>query len=157
MYRTEDKPLYDLSPEEVLSLLGYGEARGEIEAGQIAVMWTVRNRVQAGGWFLDKGIVAAGLSPYHAACLKNAPVHKIVYQYSCFQDDDPNRLVLLRMAKEQNFPLIELAKGVVGNMIEDPTHGACYYYNPKVCNPAWASSMDVTATIGHHIFGKIAG
>jgi len=39
-------------------------------------------------------------------------------------------------------------------MVEDPTLGATYYYNPKKAHPAWAKTKKVVVKIGDHIFLK---
>ncbi|WP_336790275.1 cell wall hydrolase [Paenibacillus sp. MMO-177] len=36
----------------------------------------------------------------------------------------------------------------------DPTHGALYFYNPKITNSEWMKSRPVTVKIGNHVFTK---
>lgn len=159
MTRSEDTSFYSLSDTELLAMLCYGEARGEEPRGQVSVMQVVKNRVEHGGWFLDSGILKAGYSKYHAVCLKNAFVSKLgkyIYQFSCFQDGDPNRDILLALCSDidmhsvlSRFP----SSKVIDGTLEDISKGATHYYSPSICGtPSWAKKMKVTAIIGHHIF-----
>lgn len=161
MYRPEvDGVFYNLDTDELRSLLLMGEARGEPDRGKDAVLHVVTNRVDRGGWFWDASI-ARNLpdKPYHAVILKNAIVRKkFIYQFSCFQDadpnnpkdDDPNRIRLLKLAYAKEFPLLE--KVHILDQDGDPTNGAYYYYADYIPEPYWAKKMTVTARIGHHIF-----
>lgn len=169
MYKETDALFYELSNEELISLLLWGEARGESDEGQLAITQLLTNRVNYGGWFLDAGIIKKFPDkPYHAVILKNAFVKskktnkmRFIYQFSCFQDadptdptdDDPNRVKLLKMAAAGSFPLLQKVQ-VFMNLSFDSTGGACYYYNPAVVKPVWADSMTKTAWIGNHVFLK---
>jgi spore germination cell wall hydrolase CwlJ-like protein len=62
---------------DILARTLWGEARGEGLAGQIAVAWTIRNRVNDGkakSWWGEG---------YAGVCLKP-------YQFSCWNKNDPN-------------------------------------------------------------------
>ncbi len=41
-----------------------------------------------------------------------------------------------------------------GNMKNDITHGAVFYYNPHIANPAWGAIYNETVIIGNHRFMK---
>ena len=41
-----------------------------------------------------------------------------------------------------------------GNMKNDITHGAVFYYNPHIANPAWGAIYNETVVIGNHRFMK---
>ena len=41
-----------------------------------------------------------------------------------------------------------------GNMKDDITKGAVFYYNPHIANPAWGAIYNETITIGNHRFMK---
>jgi len=41
-----------------------------------------------------------------------------------------------------------------GNMKDDITHGAVFYYNPHIANPAWGAIYKETIIIGNHRFMK---
>jgi N-acetylmuramoyl-L-alanine amidase len=160
MKRNEDNVFYALDDGKLLALLSYGEARGESKEGRIAVMNVVKNRVMARGWFLDSDIINAGFTDYHAAILKNAFILKttrFIYQFSCFQENDPNRKHLIDIA---NSPVInkfidtDTAWSIIHGDIEDNTSSATYYANMRICNPTWAASFIKCAEIGNHTFFK---
>ncbi len=123
----------------------WGEARGETLAGQIAVAWTIRNRVDDGkakSWWGEG---------YAGVCL--APS-----QFSCWNKGDPNYPFL---SGAQSIPFRELAQAriaadqVIDGKQPDPTGGATHYYAttmPKA--PAWAAKAKQTLTMGHHVFFK---
>ena len=41
-----------------------------------------------------------------------------------------------------------------GNMKDDITDGAVFYYNPHIANPAWGAIYNETVVIGNHRFMK---
>ncbi len=158
MKRDIDQPFYVLNPAAITALTSDAEARGEGETGEIGVMWVLKNRTIAAHWYLDADILAAGMSAYHAAALKNGiPKGKTnpVYQYSCFQDNTPDRKHALSIALSLDASiilLVETAQKVISGEIPDSTGGATYYYNPDMCTPSWANTFTETAVIGHHRF-----
>ncbi|MBV7492974.1 cell wall hydrolase [Pseudomonas sp. PDM24] len=121
----------------------WGEARGEGLAGQIAVAWTIRNRVNDGkarSWW-GEGYVGVCQKPY---------------QFSCWNKNDPN-FVYLSGAKP--IPFREFAQAqiaaeqVMTGKVPDPTGGATHYYAttlPKA--PAWTVGAKQTFRLGHHVF-----
>ncbi len=131
-------------PLTLLTLLVYGEARGESLDGKAGVAWVAVNRVKRGGWFgntLKKVI----LKPY---------------QFSCFLPTDPNFGLLedallnfdRYIAEDPVFKeCFYIAKGVYEGWIRDLTHGALYYHARSV-SPGWAKSYSKKAEIGNHIF-----
>ena len=59
----------------ILARTLWGEARGESLAGQIAVAWTIRNRVDDGNtksWW-GEGYAGVCQKPYQFSCWKNDP------------------------------------------------------------------------------------
>ena len=86
---------------DILARTLWGEARGESLAGQIAVAWTIRNRVNDGK---DKSWWGEG---YAGVCQKP-------YQFSCWNRNDPN-FAYLSGAKQ--IPFRELARARL-----DPAH-----------------------------------
>lgn len=129
----------------ILARTLWGEARGESLAGQIAVAWTIRNRVNDGkakSWWGEG---------YAGVCQKP-------YQFSCWNKNDPN-FAYLSGAKQ--IPFREFAQAqiaadqVMTEKVPDPTGGATHYYvttMPKA--PAWAAKAKQTLKLGHHIFFK---
>lgn len=130
---------------DVLARTLWGEARGEGLAGQIAVAWTIRNRVFDGktkSWWGEG---------YAGVCLK-------AWQFSCWNKSDQN-YVYLGGAKP--IPLREFAQAqiaadqVMAGKVPDPTGGATHYYATTMRNPPmWAIDATKTVQIGRHIFYK---
>ncbi|UVE47624.1 cell wall hydrolase [Pseudomonas chlororaphis] len=130
---------------DILARTLWGEARGEGLAGQIAVAWTIRNRVNDGrtkSWWGEG---------YAGVC--QAP-----YQFSCWNKNDPN-YQFLSGAKPiqagQFAQALRAADQVIAGAVPDPTGGATHYYAttmPKV--PAWAAKARQTVRIGQHVFFK---
>jgi spore germination cell wall hydrolase CwlJ-like protein len=128
---------------DILARTLWGEARGESLAGQIAVAWTIRNRVNDGkakSWW-GEGY----------ACLKP-------YQFSCWNKSDPNYAYL---SGAKSIPLREFAQAqiaadqVMGGKVPDPTGGATHYYATTMpAAPTWAAKAKQTLKLGHHIFFK---
>ena len=130
---------------DILARTLWGEARGEDLVGQIAVAWTIRNRVfdgKAKSWWGEG---------YAGVCQKP-------YQFSCWNKNDPN-FAYLSGAKP--IPFRELAQAriaadhVIAGTAPDPTGGATHYYSttmPKA--PSWTKGATQTLKLGHHIFFK---
>ncbi|MGF6127281.1 N-acetylmuramoyl-L-alanine amidase [Pseudomonas frederiksbergensis] len=130
---------------DILARTLWGEARGEGLAGQIAVAWAIRNRVDDGklkSWWGEG---------YSGVC--QAP-----YQFSCWNKNDPNYAYL---SGAMAIPFRELAqcRGVADQVtdgrVPDPTGGATHYYAiamPKA--PAWAAKARQTLKLGGHVFFK---
>jgi len=121
-----------------------GEARGESLAGQIAVAWTIRNRVNDGkakSWW-GEGYAGVCQNPY---------------QFSCWNRSDPN-FAYLSGAKK--IPFRELAQAriaadqVIDGKVSDPTGGATHYYATTIKAPAWAAKAKQTLKLGGHVFFK---
>lgn len=130
---------------DILARTLWGEARGEDFIGQIAVAWTIRNRVFDGktkSWWGEG---------YAGVCLKP-------WQFSCWNKDDRNYAYL---SGAKPIPARELGRArmaadhVIDSQAPDPTNGATHYYAtsmPKA--PTWAKGAKQTLTLGHHIFFK---
>jgi N-acetylmuramoyl-L-alanine amidase len=157
MYRKEDEAFYTMLDARLLALLVHGEADNQEEEGKIGVMSVILNRVTKGGWFIDKGIDSVLERHLPSVILKNALVKgKFIYQFSCFQEGDPNRDRLLQLASKQKVDLqyVALAEKVLTGEIKDNVSGALYYYADYIKQPSWAKNMLVTKKIGVHIFLK---
>ena len=129
------------SPEDVsiLSRTIYGEARGCGFDGKTAVGWVVRNRASKGGWF---GASIADV------CVKPK-------QFSCWNDNDPNRAKLLAatITDKAFLECLSAAAAVLGSIVPDPTFGATHYHTLSV-DPKWDDGKKPTVTIGQHVFYK---
>lgn len=123
----------------------WGEARGEGLAGQIAVAWTIRNRVNDGkakSWWGEG---------YAGVC-------KAPYQFSCWNKSDPNHAYLsgAKPIPFREFSQTQIvADQVIAGTVPDPTSGATHYYSttmPKA--PGWVKGAKQTLKLGHHVFFK---
>lgn len=130
---------------DILARTLWGEARGESLAGQIAVAWTIRNRVNDGkarSWWGEG---------YGGVCQKP-------YQFSCWNRGDPN-FAYLSGAKQ--IPFRELAQAqiaaaqVIAGKVPDPTGGATHYFATTMLKPpGWVKGAKETLRLGRHIFFK---
>jgi hypothetical protein len=133
-------PAYALSAQDRDTLIRtlYGEARGESEAGQVAVVHVIRNRV------LHRRTSA------HVECMRP-------WQFSCWNEGDPNRARMIEM------PRTSLAYVRLGAVVDrawlapDTVSGARHYFAIKGMAtgkpPAWARPPGrKVATIGGHEF-----
>jgi spore germination cell wall hydrolase CwlJ-like protein len=130
---------------DVLARTLWGEARGESLVGQIAVAWTIRNRVNDGktkSWWGEG---------YAGVCQKP-------YQFSCWNKNDPNFAYL---SGAKSIPFREFAQAqiaadqIIAGKVPDPTRGATHYYSTSMkAAPAWAHGAKQTLKLGQHIFFK---
>lgn len=128
---------------QIVGLTLWGEARGELVEGRIAVACVIRNRLVDGRWG----------SSYQAVCQARK-------QFSCWNVDDPNRAKLDALAVDldrQAFvePVIGeclwIADGMItGHILPRVKHAT--HYHTRTMLPTWAHGADVVATIGSHIF-----
>lgn len=133
--------LAGLSAKDLLARLLFGEARGEILEGQVAVANVVMNRAKIGGWY-GKTVKEVALKPW---------------QFSCFNEDDPNLRLTASPPMREPFTQCELiAELALKYLLTDNTGGATHYANLDVCAPAWAKSdkMVHLCKIGRHTFFK---
>ncbi|UCP00112.1 cell wall hydrolase [Metapseudomonas lalkuanensis] len=134
---------------DVLARTIWGEARGEGIAGQVAVGWTIRNRVEMD--LGNDGKPDWWGEGYEGVC--RAP-----WQFSCWNKNDPNYPYLsgARAIPNTQYMLArEAAVAVIEGRQPDPTSGATHYYAttmPKA--PKWVAGAARTCKIGRHIFFK---
>lgn len=130
---------------EVLARTLWGEARGEGFEGQVAVAWTIRNRV------LDSNPKSWWGEGYAGVCLKP-------WQFSCWNKNDPNYAYLSgakAIPAAQFSQAQKAADQVMSGSIPDPTSGATHYYATTMPKPpAWAAEAKQTLRLGHHVFFK---
>lgn len=128
---------------EVLARLLWGECRGEMPKGQVAVACVVMNRVADRRY--GYGIKGVCLRPW---------------QFSCFNDNDPNLPLLLSPPRLAPFERCELVAGLaVEDLLKDPTAGATHYFNPRVVPGGWPRAwnrdlMVDCGVIGRHWFWR---
>lgn len=129
----------------------WGEARGEPRAGQIAVAWVIRNRVENPGWWSRQQGDGIPDDTVEAVCRDPA-------QFSCWWDAQAPR-VRSRSA-ESLAAFIEVARGVLDGVTPDPTAGADHYHTiarpeyAMVWPPKWARGRE-GVTVGRHIFYRL--
>ena len=125
---TDDQTLY-------MSKTIFGEARGEGARGMQAVANVIMNRVKKGGWY--------------GASIKDVVLKP--YQFSCWNEGDPNRNLIENATMAQLGQAYSIAEKVISGELPDITGGATNYHAKSV-NPYWAAKMTKTAAIGNHIF-----
>lgn len=127
---------------DVLARTLWGEARGEGYDGQVAVAWTVRNRV-------DDGKVSSWWGEgYAGVCQKP-------YQFSCWNKNDPNYPYLSGLKAipaAQYAQARKAALAVITGEVSDPTKGATHYHATSIKAPAWTKGATLTARLGNHVF-----
>ncbi len=120
----------------------YGEARGELPLGRLAVAWVIRNRWESGKWF-GRGTVTD-------VCLRS-------FQFSAWNENDPNRAKLEALSPDH--PVYQLclyaALGAMRGLEEDPTGGATHYFATRTTRPAWAKGKHGRIIGGHSFFTDI--
>lgn len=132
---------------DIAGRTAWGEARNQGWIGQIAVLWTVRNRAE----LILNGLKRRqfGDGTIAGACL-------VPLQYTCWNDSDPN-LPLLRAVSLQKDAAFRqcyaAAAAVLIGSADDPTSGATHYHTKEI-SPSWAAGRTPVAEIGKHIFYK---
>lgn len=144
----KNRVFINLNYKQLLTLVVYGEARGEGIEGQKAVINVIKNRVKKGGWFVDKEIEKLS-SAICGVILKK-------YQFSCFLETDANRKKLEFYAENFNAKLktdkvFKQIYDLTQTDFEDNTNGAVFYHEQSI-SPKWKETVKETARIGHHIF-----
>lgn len=122
---------------EIATLTIAMEASGEGPNGELAVAFVLLNRIKAGKWGSNLASVSLARK-----------------QFSCWNEDDPNRLRAARL--DNSDPVIISAQKALNlalsGAIPDPTKGATHYYAASIQPPFWASSGNFLIQIGNHRF-----
>ena len=139
----QDAKIAKFSEIELLARLLWGEARNQPLHGILAIAHVVLNRLKD-----DKK--RHGYT-WHGVILKK-------WQFSCFNDNDPNLNKLLKDNPGEHFEACStIAELCYKNFTIDPTKGATHYFNPKVVIPKWIENTDKVifcCEIGDHKFYK---
>lgn len=115
---------------ECLTLNTYKESRGEPEKGQLAVIFTVLNRVK------DNRFPS---TPCKVIAQPN--------QFSWYRKDKS-------VSDWSTYNKVkELVKETVAGEHRDPTQGAVFFHASRI-TPSWSRSFKCTAVIGSHKFYK---
>lgn len=136
-------------PVQAAARTAWGEARGEGSRGMQAVLNVIANRVAHPGWW---GRDIAGACQAHTT--KNSGTY---WQFSCWDETDPNRAKLLTVtdADPQFREALTLAGCLVADHLPDLTSGADHYYDWHSKRPAWAQGRFYKCTIGNHAFYRV--
>lgn len=130
-----------LDPVDTLARTLYGEARGQGLDGMAAVANVIVNRANNPGWW--------------GASIASVCTHP--WQFSCWNEGDPNRARLLRVtdADPQFRDCLLIARAAVAGELRDRTSGANHYHATSIPVPKWARGRKPTVTIGDHCFYRI--
>lgn len=124
---------------DTLARTVWGEARGETLEGMKAVTSVVVNRAQHGPEMrFGEGIAGVCHQPR---------------QFSCWNEDDPNRAKLLAVtaADDRFAQCLRIAELAVNGNLPDTTRGSLHYHTATV-HPVWSVGHTPVATIGSHLF-----
>tara|TARA_R110000765_G_scaffold69994_2_gene135754 strand:+ start:132 stop:545 length:414 start_codon:yes stop_codon:yes gene_type:complete len=122
----------------------YHEARGEPLAGQLAVGYSVMNRV-ADERYPNTICEVVHQARYNAWDMNNPIKHKC--QYSWFCDGLPDTPNDSRAMLES----IVLSKKIINGTATDISEGATHYHAHYV-DPYWAVHMEPVLEVGDHLF-----
>lgn len=131
------------SAVDILARTLWGEARGEPVRGIEAVAAIIVNRVkrtqERGGRYWWGGTI-------EQVCQKP-------WQFSCWNDNDPNRAKLEAVnEKDRSFRIcLRVARRAAAGVLDDPTRGSTHYHT-KTVFPPWAKTRLPAAEIGNHLF-----
>ena len=125
----------------ILARTLYGEARGEGREGMEAVAAVILYRANNPGWW-GRDIRSVCLKPW---------------QFSCWNENDPNRALILSKWPGQGDPVFEIALDVadqaMAGQLADRTDGASHYAVTGVWR-SWMDGAQVAKVIGGHTFYK---
>jgi len=131
------------SAVDILARTLWGEARGEPVRGIEAVAAIIVNRVRhaqarGGRYWWGNSIEQVCQKPW---------------QFSCWNEGDPNRAKLLAVTeRDRTFRIcLRVARRAVAGVLDDPTRGATHYHTRAVL-PPWARHRLPSAEIGNHLF-----
>lgn len=175
---TDNSVFIGCSPQKIVSITAYGEARGESDEGVQAVINTIINRTKSPKYFADKDILLLTQNVFSSVCLKR-------WQFSCYNLNDPNRDKLIFIATNWSNAVLsidrlaDIARLISGgsntsmlggdaaklshvtdtadrlSQIPDITDGAEFYFVKNMQNPpSWRNTMKFTKEIGRHVFYK---
>jgi N-acetylmuramoyl-L-alanine amidase len=110
---------------EMMAHVVYGESRGEVYHGQVAVAAVILNRVESND-FPDT-------------------VYDVIFQRNAFTAVNDGQYNL-----KPDYNAFHAVKDALLGW--DPTYGSVYYYNPKLATDQWIFTRTVTKQIGNHHF-----
>ena len=129
---------------ETMARTIWGEARGEGAPGMEAVAHVIKNRTRDPRW----------PGSFESVCLQPR-------QFSCWNENDPNRAQLVKLGNDDlSFLRAQaIALDVITLRLADSTYGANHYLTVDLFRsahrPAWADPETITARIGRHVFFEL--
>lgn len=123
---------------EIMARTIWGEARGESQTGRTAVGNVIMNRV------------------HHPSRWPKSPaeVCQQPWQFSCWNEGDPNRTKLLEVDLDDTDLRQCIRAALTALTGVDQTNGSNHYFANYIEKPSWAEDMEHTCTIGVHQFYK---
>lgn len=131
-----------LSDREIIARTAYGEARSLGHDGMQATICTGQNRLASGVTWWGNSLRTIFLKPW---------------QYSCWNENDPNRPKLLAVTEAdlQYKIALELADDALGGTLPDNVAGADSYYATTLAKlPFWCVGLTPCAKIGNQLYFK---
>lgn len=148
---------------DTLARTVYGEARGEPDLGRLAVAYVPCNRAAIAARFVKahpehKRHPLYGDGTVASAC-------RMPWQFSCWNENDPNRAELLALDLDSDAaaPCMAMARAALDETAPDPSNCATHYHTvaspwpdpDKRWPPKWADGKPPVATIGDHVFYRL--
>ncbi|MBL3677452.1 MAG: cell wall hydrolase [Rhodobacteraceae bacterium] len=149
----------------------YGEARGQLWLGKLAVAYVILTRAQGGPtgkvwWWAPACEVVGDKGMWLARSL--GAVCQAPKQFSCWNNGDQNRercIAVYRALQlqqsdaldDQAWECLDAALTALEGEEDNPVPTATHYFNPSVVQPAWAEKMTPVANIGAHRFMREGG
>ena len=131
----------DESDVLVMAQTIWGEARGESNEGQYAIGHVIKNRFDSNKWFSADSL--------EGVCKKK-------WQFSCWNEDDPNKEKMEKLTQEDIKDFIEIANNVLDGSKESNVGKATHYYADYIKEPKWAEGKTPITKIGvHHYYEDI--
>ena len=117
----------------------------EILEGQVACANVVKNRVLSPVTWWGKTWKEVMLKPY---------------QFSCFNENDPNMTKMSEAWENKctNLGMKQaawVAKGIICGELKDNTKGATHYHSIGIGTPKWAMGQVPLMKIGNHLFYRL--
>ena len=150
---------------DILSRTVYGEARGESDLGKLAVAYVACNRAEIAARHVaahGKPHPLYGDGSVASACQVHHTMHRPdgrdveVYQFSCWNEHDPNRVIILSLdlTSEEAQPCVRMAKAALQKTAPDPSNQATHYHTANTA-PYWAVGETPCAEVGDHVFYRL--
>jgi len=127
------------SDQEIVAKTLWGESRGEGHDGQQAVANVIMNRANSPRWWGNDA---------RSVCLKP-------YQFSCWNENDPNRAKLMAITTDDSIygQCLSIAGDALSGALSDLTLGSDSYCTLS-SSPNWSEGLSPVITIGNHKFYK---